>query len=327
VSPIPLPPLRFAPIFKSYLWGGRKLAKLPGAPADGPVAEAWVLSDVDGNLSRVADGPLQGTTLRELMRERRAELLGPALAHHDTFPLLLKYIDARLPLSVQVHPDDTTAQRLGDGPRGKTEAWVVVEAEPGSRIWAGLKPGVDRPALERALRAGVVEGCLHSFEPTTGDCVFLPAGTVHAIGGGLVVFEVQQASDITYRLHDWGRIDAATGRRRPLHVEQGLASTNFATGPVDPMTPTSESFDDAGNQSHNLVRCPFFVLCRRVITTEFLASFGECSILVCLDGQGVLRSPQGDQPIGQGDVYLLPACLTTMCVPNGPLTLLECWPQ
>src|SRR5262249_38220928 len=157
--------LRFEPIFKSALWGGRRLAELfPGAPAEGPVAEAWVLSDQGDDVSRVAEGPLAGTTLRELMRERREELLGQPLAHHETFPLLLKFIDARESLSVQVHPDDMLAEALADVPRGKTEAWVVLHAEPGSRIYAGLREGVGRTELERAVAWGHAADCLHSFQ-------------------------------------------------------------------------------------------------------------------------------------------------------------------
>jgi mannose-6-phosphate isomerase len=158
MTPVPLYPLRFEPIFKSALWGGRRLATLfPGAPAEGPIGEAWVLSDQGDNVSRVAEGPLAGTTLRELMRDRREDLLGSSLAHDDTFPLLLKFIDAREHLSVQVHPDDELAQTLAAVPRGKTEAWVVLHAEPGSRIFAGLKKGVDRrPAVHfRAERRGL----------------------------------------------------------------------------------------------------------------------------------------------------------------------------
>lgn len=217
----PLYPLRFEPIFKPAIWGGRRLADMfPGAPAEGPIGEAWVLSDQGDNVSVVADGPLRGTTLRQLMRDRRDELLGPPLAHHDTFPLLLKFIDAAQPLSVQVHPDDELAQRLEGLARGKTEAWIVMHAEPGSRIYAGLKPGVDGGRLERAIATGTTESVLHSFAPRpAGDCVFLPAGTVHALGGGITVFEVQQTSDTTYRLFDWNRVDSKTGRPRELHLK------------------------------------------------------------------------------------------------------------
>src|SRR5439155_11322600 len=147
----PLYPLRFKPIFKTALWGGRRLAQMfPDAPAEGPISEAWLVSDVDNNVSVVADGPLAGTTLRELMQSRRAEL---GLPHHDTFPLLIKIIDTAQPLSVQVHPNDEQAQRLAGQPRGKTEAWYVLHAEPGAKIYAGFKAGVDRAKFLKALHA------------------------------------------------------------------------------------------------------------------------------------------------------------------------------
>src|SRR5581483_9365793 len=176
--------------------------------------------------------PLPGMTLRELLSVGRVELLGPWLARHDRFPLLLKYIDARESLSVQVHPNDELARSIAGAPRGKSEAWVVVHAEPGSRIYAGLNEGVDRARLERAVADGTVVECLHSFEAVVGDCIYLPAGTVHALGAGVTVFEVQQTSDITYRLYDWDRVDAKTGRPRDLHIDTALACVDFARGPV-----------------------------------------------------------------------------------------------
>lgn len=316
-------PLRFEPIFKSALWGGRRLADLlPGAPADGPLAEAWLLSDVGDNVSRVADGPLRGVALRELMRERRNDLLGPEFAHHDPFPLLLKFIDARLPLSVQVHPDDATAQRLGAGPRGKTEAWVVVRAEPDSRIWAGLKLGVGRSKFEAALRAGTVEECLHSFAPKPDDCVFLPAGTVHAIGAGLVVFEVQQTSDITYRLHDWGRVDVRTGRPRELHVGAGLASTDFAHGPVQPIPAPAGPTDGTAI----LVQSRYFHLSRSMHAGPFaVGSHERFTVLVGIEGSAAVRQADERFLIRPGVVLLLPASAGACeCVPDGRVTLLQC---
>jgi mannose-6-phosphate isomerase len=328
VTPAPLYPLRFEPIFKSALWGGRRLAGLfPGAPAEGPVAEAWVLSDQGENVSRVADGPLRGATLRELMGERRGELLGAAAERHDTFPLLLKFIDARESLSVQVHPDDRLARTLAGVPRGKTEAWVVLHAEPGSRIYAGLKEGVGRAEFERAVAAGRTAECLASFEPQVGDGVFLPAGTVHALGAGVTVFEVQQTSDTTYRLYDWDRTDARTGRPRELHVEQALACTDFARGPVGPIRPADDP--KSAGYSEELVRCPYFVLRRSSTMTPVYVGARQCRILVGLEGQAVVKHKGQDYALGPNDVLLLPPIQpheTVLLVPDGFITLLDCWP-
>jgi mannose-6-phosphate isomerase len=215
------------PQFQQALWGGRKLAQLPGAPADGPISEAWMVSDVAGKPSRIARGPHAGQTLHDAL-----PILG--LDRFKQFPLLIKLIDARLPLSVQVHPDDAKAKSMAGAECGKTETWVVLDAEPGSRIYAGLRDGVRQPDFEQAITSERLEDVLHWFEPKVGDGVFLPAGTVHALGGGVTVFEVQQTSDITYRLSDWGRVDPVTKMPRVLHIDEGLACINFESGAVQP---------------------------------------------------------------------------------------------
>jgi mannose-6-phosphate isomerase len=321
----PLYPFRFEPIFKSALWGGRRLATLfPGAPAEGPIGEAWVLSDQGDNVSRVAEGPLAGTTLRELMRDRREDLLGSSLAHDDTFPLLLKFIDAREHLSVQVHPDDELAQTLAAVPRGKTEAWVVLHAEPGSRIFAGLKKGVDRARLERAVADGTTADLLYTFAPNVGDCVYLPAGTVHALGGGITIFEVQQTSDTTYRLFDWNRTDAKTGRPRELHIENALTSIDFSRGPVHAVKtnriPTGCGFVEP------LVRCQYFSLDRQHTAAPIELPPFRCCVLVGLRGRVILNHRSGRQPFGPHDVVLIPHCEEVELIPEGQTELLFCSP-
>src|SRR5262249_22852263 len=149
-----------------------------------------------------------GATLLDLMQDHRAELLGPAANGCDVFPWLIKFLDARDLLSVQVHPSDENAAQLAPGERGKTEAWFVLAADPGARIWAGLKPGVGPDDFRMAVEQGHAADCLHSFAPAPGQCLFLPAGTVHAVGGGVLLAEIQQSSDATFRLFDWNRLDA-----------------------------------------------------------------------------------------------------------------------
>ena len=180
-------------------------------------------------------GPWAGRTLHELVRDHGAELLGTQ-AGLPQFPLLVKFLDANDRLSVQVHPNDQQAAAAIPGERGKTEAWVILEAEPEACVFAGLRPEVDRDALSRAIAEGTVEACLHRLRVRPGDCVFIPAGTVHALGEGVLLAEVQQSSDITYRLHDWNRL-GPDGRPRPLHIEASLACTDFTRGPVGPQVP------------------------------------------------------------------------------------------
>jgi mannose-6-phosphate isomerase len=315
---VTLTPFQFEPIFQQYLWGGRRLAEwFPQAPADGPIAEAWLISDEAKFPSRVAQGPQAGRTLRELAVEFGPRLLGSRHRPGERFPLLLKLLDAREPLSVQVHPDDVHA---GPGNSGKTEAWVVLHAERGARIYAGLRDGVDERSLRDAIEANRVVEVLHSFEPKVGECVFLPAGTVHALGAGLLVFEVQQTSDITYRLHDWGRVDARTGRPRELHIEQGVACIDWFGGPAALVIAPDGL----------LVDCPQFRLWRKRSATKNVrvGAADEFRIVAVVDGRGLLDfGSERELLLEPGTTWLLPpgsgkAC----CYRDGSLTLLECGP-
>jgi mannose-6-phosphate isomerase len=271
------------------VWGGRRLGDLLNKtlPADGPYGEAWEISDHASHQSVVCRGPRRGRTLRELMQEERRQLVGAA--HHEAFPWLVKSLDAADWLSVQVHPDDEAARRLWPGERGKTEAWFVLDAAPGSKVFAGLASGVTRAALQRALAAGEVVGCLHQFEPRPGDCLFLPAGTVHAVGGGVLMAEVQQTSDATFRLFDWNRRDAR-GQARPLHVEQSLACIDWQAGPVNPVRAWGYprawgAAPDAGDETQRLTGCAYFVLdyWRRTAPFE-LGGDGRMAVVVVVHG-------------------------------------------
>lgn len=320
-------PLRFEPIFKTNVWGGRRLPGFLGrtVPHDDPVGEAWVLSDVDGSLSRVADGPLAGRTLRDLLAADPRGLLGPAPAPHGRFPLLLKFIDARQELSVQVHPNDELAAELAPGQCGKTEAWVILDACPHtSKIYAGFGPGVTAEQFRAALAAGTVPQTLYSFTPRPGDCVFLEAGTVHAIGANVLLFEVQQTSDLTYRLYDWDRVDARTGRPRELHVEAGLRCADFRRGPCPPVGPAVELA--GGVRREGLVSCRYFSLERRSGAVPFsVGRAGECRAVVGVAGAAVIEWQERAWPLNPGDVILLPAAVgAALCRPAGDVVVLEC---
>jgi mannose-6-phosphate isomerase len=229
----PLYPLTFQPVFKRYLWGGRRLGTVLGKPiGDGDdYAESWEVADHEHGQSIVANGPLAGTALHELVISRGRELLGRH-APQPRFPLLFKFLDCQRDLSLQVHPSDAAAARLDPPDLGKTEAWVILDARPGSRVFAGLKQGCDPASLEGAVRTGRVDQCLHSFEAHPGQCIFIPAGTVHALGAGLLVAEIQQASDTTYRLYDWGRL-GPDGQPRKLHIDRCTVSREASLGGGD----------------------------------------------------------------------------------------------
>src|SRR5580658_3898068 len=236
MTELSLYPLRFEPIYQYRLWGGRRLASLLSAPlpGDGPIGEAWILSDRDDHPSLVADGPLKGLNIKQLMEQWPRQLMGKLAGRFLRFPLLLKFLDVRERLSVQVHPHDGDAGLIPKGETGKTEAWVVLEDGPESRIYAGLKLSTTAINLREALANNRVEDRLVSFVPNRGDSVLVRAGAVHSLND-VVVFEVQENSDVTFRLYDWDHIDPTTGERRSLQVNQALACVDIGQGPITPL--------------------------------------------------------------------------------------------
>ena len=302
-------PLIFEPYARPQVWGARRLETLLGKllPAEGTFGESWEVSAHAHHVSRVAEGPLAGKLLTDLWRDSVHELAGPGPVP-ETFPLLIKLLDCHEQLSVQVHPSDQMAAQLLPGERGKTEAWVILAAEPSGRIYAGLKPGVERADLQRHLAAGSVAECLHSFAPRAGDCVFLPAGTVHAVGGGVVMAEVQQSSDATFRLFDWNR-PGPDGKPRALHVEQSLASIRWDAGPTDPVRPEPLPALAPEATAEQLVKCPYFSLHRFRARQAFANPYaGRLSIWMVIGGRAELTSDSGYRRTLQfGETALVPA--------------------
>ena len=317
-------PLRFEPIYQYRLWGGRRLADLLAAslPGDGPIGEAWVLSDRDDHASRVADGPLEGRTLGEVLEQYQEQMLGKLAGRYPRFPLLLKFLDVREMLSLQVHPSDDRKDLLPAGETGKTEAWVVLEAGTKSRIYAGLKPGTTADDLRRAVASGVVADNIASFVPKQGDGVLVPAGTVHSLGD-VVVFEIQENSDVTFRLDDWGHVDPKTGRPRELQVDQALSAIDVSQGAVKPVSPVVEETTPVEREL--LFDCDYFRLWRLRSRSPFaVGAAGASRIFVCLEGAGRVEHDGGGYAADKGDVWLLPAAVGA-CIfrPSGPVTLLE----
>jgi len=319
-----LHPLRFEPIFKRLIWGGRRLATVLGKPIGegSDYAESWEISDHRADVSRVADGPLAGATLRDLVGRNGEELFGKAIGCRDQFPLLVKFIDAQQDLSVQVHPDDVLGRALVND-NGKTETWVIVHAEAGSRIYAGLRRGVSRVDMTAAIASGTVEGLLHSFPARAGDCILIPAGTVHAIGAGVVLAEIQQMSDATFRLHDWGRV-GHDGQPRELHLSEALEAIDFEAGPVAPIPTTAEPI--AGGTRERLARTEYFALDR--LTLDGPSTVGDpdrFTIVVGLGGEAEVGPGPEPIRIGLGQTLLLPASIGPCpVVPRGQATLLTC---
>ena len=317
-------PLRFKPIYQYRLWGGRRLAHVLSAPlpGDGPIGEAWLLSDRDDHPSLVADGPLKGQTLGQVMEHSPELLLGKWAGRFHRFPLLLKFLDARDTLSVQVHPSDQQTKYLPMGETGKTEAWVVLEAEAESRIYAGLKPGATPAKLQRAISNGTLADHLASFVPKLGDAIYIPAGTVHSLGG-VVVFEVQQNSDVTFRLFDWNHVDVKTGRPRALQVDKAMACIDYAQGPILPVTPVVESLGPT-RRERLFHGAPFEVTRVSGKPPFTVGAMGTPRVLVGIAGDGQLVHEGVNYSFGKGDVLLLPAVVgACLCPAPGGMTLLE----
>lgn len=311
-------PLRFRPIFRRYIWGGRRLATELGKPigTDNDYAESWEIVDHEQDQSVVEFGPLQGTKLSELVQSQPVELLGERVAAaisstcvppalRNRFPLLFKFLDAHRNLSVQVHPNDEQASQLDPPDLGKTEAWIVMAAEPGSKIYAGLKASVNRQTFTQAIAENRIEETLHCFEPKPGDCMFIPAGTVHALGAGLLIAEIQQASDTTFRLFDWNRLDA-DGQPRELHVDAALAVIEFNRGPVNPIRLPELS----STETQTLVKCEKFTIERRQISrAASLETAGCFRIIGVLEGAITVSGDPSGKPLQAGQTMLVPACL------------------
>jgi mannose-6-phosphate isomerase len=318
-------PFRFEPIYQYRLWGGRKLEHIVAAPLppDQPIGEAWILSDRDDFTSLVAEGPLAGKSIQDLIQLSPKGMFGERAGKLTRYPLLLKFLDAQEMLSVQVHPSDAHKDLLPPGERGKTEAWVVLESEPESSIFAGLKPGTTAEDIRHGLATKTVADDLASFRPKPGDGVLIRAGTVHALGGGVVVFEVQQNSDVTFRLYDWDRVDPKTGKPRELHIEDSLKCIDFTEGPVDRSIP--KILETAPVLREELFSCEFFITYRFTGTSPFtVGAEGALRSIVVLDGAGHLSRGKDLFPFRRGEVWLLPAEVGVVGVaPEGSVTLLE----
>ncbi|MGO9930478.1 MAG: type I phosphomannose isomerase catalytic subunit [Steroidobacteraceae bacterium] len=317
-------PLRFEPLYQYRLWGGRRLSSLLTAPlpGEGPIGEAWLLSDRDDHSSAVAAGPLKGRTLGQLLSEWPEQLLGKAAGKVRRFPLLLKYLDVHAAISVQVHPSDNQTAYLPAGESGKTEAWVVLQSGSESRIYAGFLPNTTMETVRHAIAMGTLADELASFSPRIGDGIFIPAGTVHSLRD-VVVFEVQENSDVTFRLYDWGHIDANTHEPRPLQVEQAMACVDFSQGAISPVVPSLEA--TAQLLRERLFDCEYFRVWRLCSEPPFTVGIvGTPRVLVCIEGEGHVGHDGTDWAFVKGDVMLLPASVgACLCTPRRSITLLE----
>ena len=282
-----------------------------------------MLSDRADHQSLVANGPLKGQMLGQVMEQFREQLMGKLSSRFIRFPLLLKFLDAHEMLSVQVHPSDSPSELIPACDAAKTEAWVVIEAEKGSHIYAGLRSGTTASSLRESLSDGTIADQLVSIVPKPGDAVFIPAGTVHTLGKDVVVFEVQQNSDVTFRLYDWGHIDQETKKPRPLQVDQAFACIEFGASDSGLVAPRVETTIPV--ERERLFDCHAFLLWRVLGQDQFtVGAAGEPRVLVGIEGSGQIMHDGTPYAVGKGDVWLLPA-EAGKCVfqPSGEVPLLE----
>ena len=323
----PLGPLLLAPVFLPKIWAAPDLAgPLKGVFNSPPgIGEIWLASDRH-QVTKLAQGELAGQGLDEVLSPHAGEILGPG--QKPPFPLLLKILSVGRWLSVQVHPDDAAARRLEKEPWGKSEAWCILEAAPGAEIILGVRPGTSRADLEKALARGRLPEVLARVPVRAGDVFDLPAGTVHAIGPGLVILEVQQASDVTYRLYDWDR-PGEDGKPRPLHQEKALEVMKLQ-GPGRPETPKTLWQDSSGRGSL-LLSNPYFSLLKWEVKKKCAWQGNEsaCRLLFVLAGRGLLHfAGGGREPVllAPGQCWLLPANLSPAKAQpaGGELIFFEC---
>ena len=317
-----LSPLILERKLDSRLWGGDTLGEwlgLPSAPAH--LAESWQVYEHN----RVAEGPFAGRTLAELAQEHGAALLGtrPFARGGADFPLLAKFIDAADHLSVQVHPDDAYAHTVeaASGFHGKTEAWYILRAAPGADLIHGLARPTTREEFAAALHGGTLMELMRRAPARAGDTVFVPAGTIHAINAGIMLFEIQQKSDLTYRVYDYDRRDA-NGQLRELHVERALDVSNFGEQPPALVAPTR--IDEVRTL---LVECAYFAMERWDLRAPLPASTepGSFEILTVIEGAAELAWPEGTRTLVRGESVVLPAALGMYQLnPDGAATLLRC---
>ncbi|MEZ0537751.1 type I phosphomannose isomerase catalytic subunit [Caldicellulosiruptoraceae bacterium PP1] len=310
-------PLFFEPVYKEIIWGGRKLEKyFKRQIPDGNIAESWDVSCHKSGMSIIRNGKLKGKTLKEVLDFYGEDILG---TKYNSFPLLVKLIDANDKLSVQVHPDDEYANRV-ENQLGKTEMWYVIDAKEDAKLIYGLKKGITKDDFKKAISYNTVEECLNYVSVTKGDIIYIPSGTVHAIMDGLLLAEIQQSSDVTYRIYDWNRVDK-NGNKRELHVDKALDVINFNfEGLV-----LKPNFKDFKNFSiADAVISPYFNVKIIKISESYKSTSNNdtFTIYTAVEGIGEIKCDNTNFTINKGDSFLIPATLGNYEI-TGCLTLLE----
>lgn len=316
-------PLKFDPILKEKIWGGEKLkTQLNKTISSEQTGESWEISDVKGSCSSVANGNLKGKSLKELLKKYQAELVGEKVYAQfgDTFPLLIKFIDAREHLSVQLHPNDELARKRHDS-FGKTEMWYIVQADKNAEIIVGFKEGVTAPDYLQKLEQKRLPGILNFEKVKSGDAFFIKPGLIHAIGGGVLLAEIQQTSDITYRVYDWDRQDNA-GNKRELHTELAMEAIDFEDN-----NQFKVGYTDVENESISLLNHSYFKTNKLSLNRNITIDYSQKEsfvILMCTEGAAeIVVSTDKTETLKLGETVLLPACFDHVEIRTENTVLLE----
>ncbi|MDT0554373.1 type I phosphomannose isomerase catalytic subunit [Patiriisocius hiemis] len=313
-------PLKFKPILKEKVWGGSKLKTLYNKEGGETLGESWELSGVTGNISEVNNGKLKGKKLNELIEHYTADLLGNKVykAYGTNFPLLFKFIDAKQDLSVQLHPNDTLAKERHNS-FGKTEMWYIMNAEENSRLILGFNREMDQSTYEEYLQNNNIMEILHSENVKKGDSFFIAPGTVHAIGAGVVLAEIQQTSDITYRIYDWDR-PGTDGNMRELHTQEAIAA-------IDYNQPDAKlAYQHITNEAVLLKKSAYFETNRLSLTKQFkrdLSIIDSFVVYMCVAGNGTIEVDDFSETISTGETVLIPANFKELTIKTQNATVLE----
>ncbi len=312
-------PIKFTPIYKERIWGGTSFQSLFKRDISiKGIGESWEISTVPDNYSIVSNGDLSGKTILDLINLYPEEILGNECItkYGEQFPLLFKFIDAKEDLSIQVHPNDELAQKRHQS-YGKTEMWYVVNAEKEAHLIVGFNKNTNSEEYSNYLKNNALIEILNKRTVASGDVYFLETGTVHAIGAGCLIAEIQQTSDITYRLYDWDRLDD-NGNQRELHTELALDAINYN------ITSSKREYIDKLNQENNIVTCNYFCTNKIIIEASYqwLANNDKFTVFMCVEGNGDLITDYYKESIKLGETILVPACIGKILI-KGSLTLLE----
>lgn len=315
-------PIKFSPIFKEYLWGGTKLKEVLNKDVTTETAsESWEISGVEGNVSQVSNGSLKGRNLQELMDTYTSEILGNSVYKRfgTKFPILIKFIDARLDLSVQLHPHDELAKKRHNS-FGKTEMWHVMQADPGSKLIVGFNQELTKESYLESLEKGQLLEILNQEEVVAGDTYFINTGKVHAIGAGILLAEIQQTSDITYRIYDYQRKDK-DGNTRELHTELAVDAIDYSL-----KEDFKVNYPKQSNTTNNMVNCPYFVTNYLNVEGTYvqqLVNRDSFTIYLCVDGKAQIKIGEHTENLSMGQTVLVPAVVNDVVISAADAKILE----